>query len=361
MPPNNEVIGEINCLLDGEQVRHALPQDQIRDGFNVACFTPAVPLDPLWEIASSYNSCSLQFFYATVIQWIYNGEEARIQAAFALLLGPTAMTTLHPRAGFFPALVTVITPQFSIGVMSGTDNYQQFALQGFYTLTGPVDVGIFSCNFVHYSASTWLHLKLVADGAAAGRPVFLVGHSYGGAAASILAGRYINANVDRDVRTLTFGEPKPGDVRLYGLLQACPGISLQNFEDFVCTLPPDYLTIAAVSIALALPGLLTMTSWHYVPNRTVLQLDGSLSPNTSPAIGFTTMLNYTNRALLNLPIAVILDHEITIYRERTLRRCPDREWPISLPLWNLLQDLDLGQYWADDYFGGDYFGDDYWY
>lgn len=361
VPPNNEVIGDPLCLILGEPISNALPYNQIRDGFNTACFRPTVPLDPLWETASSFSQCSLQFFYATVLQWIYNGEASKISTAFQLLLGPSVVTTFHGEAGIFPAMVTVISPEFSIAVVTGTTSYQQLALQGFFGLTGPQNVGRFSCNLVHYACSQYIHDTLVSDGALPAVPVFLVGHSYGGVSAHVLAGRYRFGLPARTIRTLTFGDPKPGDNRLHELLAAVPGIALHNTEDFVTILPPDLVNIFPVSVALGLVALLLMDRWEYSPNRTMMDEAGALFPNQSTAISTATLTNYVLRAQANLPLGVIFQHAIPVYRERILARCPNREWPISLPLWNLLMELDLGRYWGNDFFGIDFWGEDFFY
>lgn len=359
VPPQERLVGSIDCLRTGDAIDEALTTENIRDGFNVTCFVPAIPLDPLWETAATFNSCGLQFFYATVLQWAYQAQAAKIQLAFELLLGPSVTTTFHPVAGEFPEVVTVIHPNFSVCVIAGTSNFQQLALQGFYGLTGPQFFTAFRTNAQHYFASTWAHDWLVADGANASAPVFLVGHSYGAAAAHILAARYRHAQPERIIRTLTYGDPKPGDVRMHALLALCPGIALQNQADFVTTLPPIRELAIPVALTLGLPTLLLMDQWEHAPNRTMMDVNGVLYPNQSPALSYTTLLSYVERALLSLPISVILDHAVPVYRERILRRCPDREWPINVPLWNLLQDLDLGSYWSQDYFGQDFFGDDY--
>jgi len=363
VPPHNHIVGRHRCLIEGEAIANALAEDRIRDGFNVLCFTAPqpIPLDPLWETASAYNQCSLQFFYATVLQWIYNGEAAKVATAFTLLLGPSAVTRFHAATTLFPAMVTVKTSSFSIAVTTGTTNFQQLALQGFYSLVGPTPVTAFSCNLFHYHCSTWIHTHLTNDGAIAGEPILLVGHSYGGVASHILAGRYRIADNNRLVRSITYGDPKPGDRRLHEILATVPGIALHNSDDFITVLPPDRATIFPVSVALGLAYLLLMDGWIPAPNGQLMDPAGQLHPNQLPFIGTAQLTGYVTRALANLPLAVIIQHAIPVYRERILLRCPNPEWPVSLPLWTLLQELDLGGYWGNDYWGSDYFGEDYFF
>lgn len=357
--PVRHASGKADCLANGDQVADGVDYNDAFNGFPRNCFSPL--LDPLFETAAAFSSCSMQFFYTTVLQWVYEADVTSITTAFNLLLGSVPVVRYHAVAGQFPAVATVVHPNFSVAVVSGTTNFQQLALQGFYGLVGPTNVGIFGTNLQHYFCSQWVHNLLVLDGADMGKPIMLAGHSYGAAACAILAGRYHFNNPGRDVRYLTCGDPKPGDFRLADLLSEINGIALQNTDDLVTALPPDANEIEPVVVALGLPSLRQFALWRYSPGRTLMDENGVLYPNQSPVIGFPTLLNYVGRALINLPIAVIIQHAVPVYRERILRRCPNPEWPVGVALWNFLKGLQFGGYWGNDYWGLDEWGEDYWY
>ena len=338
--PNAEVIGNPQCLTFGDSRQQAVPFSAYRNGFPVACYSPTVPLDPLWETASQGNLCSMQFFYATILLWLYQHQFAKIQAAFTLLLGPAAVTTCHEQGGLLPAIATVITPQFAIAVTNGTNNYQQLALQAFYSIRPPQNFGILSTNTQWYAAASWIHDTLLEDGANPSQPIFLCGHSYGGVATTIMAARYRAALPDRRISFLTFGDPKPGDQRLRNITARTTGVSLVNTDDLITVLPPNLLQISPVASFLGNAGLLVFARWIQEPFRSLMDANGSQTPNASPTIGYNTLLAYTLRALAGLPIATILQHDIITYRQRLLTHCPDPEWPLSQALWNLLQQVN---------------------
>lgn len=357
--PLNRSTDKGNCLLTGDLVDDGIDYNDAINGFPVACYPPRFNAD--YEAASAFASCSMQFFYSTLLQWIYDAEASNIATAVTLLLGVDAVTTYHPVAGSFPALATIVHPEYSIAVVSGTSNFQQLALQGFYGLGGPTNIGIFGTNFQHFLCSQWVNNNLAADGADPTKPVMLVGHSYGAAACVILAARYKFNSPDREIRYLTYGDPKPGDARLRDLLDSLAGYALQNDGDLVTALPPDGNEIEPVVLALGLPSLRQYALWRFSPGAQLMDDTGTLYPGESPILDYSTLLGYVNRALLSLPIGVIVNHAVPVYRERILRRCPNPEWPVSTALFNFLLGMLLPEYFGDDYFGLDYFGDDYFF
>ncbi len=335
--PNARIVGNPDCLLNGDLIADALQGDQIKNGYPIACYTPQVPLDPTWETVSQWDICSLQFFYATIIKWISYGEFGLIPRAFQLLLGYNPQITLREGSGLFPTLITVIAGNVAIAVMNGTSNFQQLATQAFLAIVGPTEFGGFSTSALYYNCSEYVNQALIADGANPNQPVFLCGHSYGGAAMSVLAARYRNAKGGRPVRLLTFGAPKPGDFRLQEIVASCPGLALINDDDLVTALPPSRLDIYPVSVFLGLASLYVWDEWYRLPNQALMNTNGQLRFNESPILDFATMLSFTNTALTHGQLNPIAAHYIDDYRARIYRRCGGTEWPVNLPLWIWLQ------------------------
>ena len=358
--PRNALVGNASCFADGEQFAHGVDYNDLDNGFNPTCFVPLPALAPLWDQVSSFDLCSLQFFYSTVISWLYYGQFSNVVSAFNLLLGPGATVTTSPVVGIYPSFAIAKTPDFAIMVAAGTNDYQQFALQGFYSLVGPVDQGPYSTNPIWQACSQWFHQALVNAGVSPSDPLFLCGHSYGAVALDVLAARYRFWNPTRVIRMLTFGAPKVGDTRMLTLLDQIPSWSVCNDGDLVTVLPPNLAQIAPLAVALALPSLFLLDRWLREPHRQLQFATGALVPNGDTVIDFPTLLDYTNRALAHLPIANIIYHEIGIYRDRILTRCPNRQWPLSLALFNLLKSVTLPSFFGNDFFGPDFFGDDYY-
>lgn len=354
------ITGSAACLKNGGAIANGIGTESMANGFPFACYTPAIAVDPWWPILSAWNSCSMQFFYSTLLWWSYLDEPGWMTTAFDLLLPPSITATWHVGSGLIPDMMTLKTPTCSVIIINGTQNFQQWACQAFYGIQPPQNFGIYSTLPLWYHASNVANSYATMDGLDPLKPIMIVGHSYGGAAASNLAARYKTANPARDVQTMTFGSPRVGDNRLRAFLDTLPGISLANDADIVTALPPDLLTLFPVSVALGLSSLLVWADWIQESNRALMASDGSLTFNVSPTLGTTLLLSLTNLILLGQPFPDFVAHWIEQYRQRILIRCPVEEWPVNHPTWLWLNKIGFPDYFGPDFFGKDYFGKDFW-
>jgi len=278
----------------------------------------------------------LQYFYATIVAWLYEHDAASIATAFNLLL-PGSVVTYHAGSATRTDVVTVVTPQFSIAVSDGTATFQQIAMQAFLAIQRPTNIGVFGTFPFWNDNADWIHGHLMADGANPVGPVFLVGHSYGGVSASILAARYRAFQPDRQIRCLTFGSPKPGDERLRAALSRVEMLSLANTGDIITSLAPELLILEPVASALGIPLLRVWADWIREPSRMLQHASGRLEPSGELWIDYVTMLALANNALFNTQPGPVLSHPITEYRRRINERCPVTEWPVSPTLYAFLQ------------------------
>ena len=339
--PQDRIVGKPECVKSGEKIADAAIIGDLVDGFPSACFIPPETLPDLWFEVGTINRCIVQKIYAVVIDWLYVDDEERIIQALTDWLGAAVTISVHGGTPFLPAVVTIIHPEFSVIILDGTRNFQQFALQALYAQIRPTNIGIFGTNRFWYSASTWATAWLENDGADPAKPILLVGHSYGGAVAQILAARYRAWRPEREIRYLTYGSPKPGDQRLIDLLRQCQGISLANDNDIVTVLPPDRLTLIPVVAALALPVLFLLENWKRPANQLLLREDGSAFTNESVLLDFDTLLAIMIRVIAQEPLDVIIGHSSGEYVARLSRRCPDPAWPIDAEVNDLL-DYSIG-------------------
>jgi len=345
--PNAIQVGSNTCFNFGDAIANALGDDDMREGFIGACFTPAVPLDPLWEMASTYDSCALQFFYATLLKWAGDGLHERMTTAFHMLLGDAAQTffvvTLPPR----PNVMICKMPTFSVVVVDGTPNPQTLAMQAFASIIRPQNVGLYGTYAPWYALSSFVNDLCNTVGVNANAPVFLVGYSMGGAMIDNVAARWYNANPQRKIRTLTFGAPKPGNSRLIQFLKKLPGISIANEQDIVCSLPPTLNLIFPVATALLMPSLYAWAEWEQEPNRARQANNGVLTFNVNPIIDTPLLTHLVTQIIGVQPFDPVLPHRIKEYRRRIEVRCPQTQWPISQVLWDYLHgadnpDIDVG-------------------
>lgn len=110
----------------------------------------------------------------------------------------------------------------------------------------------------------------------AANPVYITGHSKGGAMASI--GAYIlaeNLGIPNVQPLVTFASPKPGDINFHGGFQKVfDQTRYENYQDIVPLLPPENkfidLVVGAVKLIPRVGGKLatlfqSAEDWNYVP------------------------------------------------------------------------------------------------
>ncbi len=328
-------VGGVSCFPDGDLIENALPADQVVNGFNAACFLPAVEPDLGWAILSNWASCSLQFFYARIISWLYDGQSTLISQAFNLLL-PSVTTSYFPGTDLLPDVVVAVTSKAMAVVIDGTRNFQQLATQAFQSIVGPTNMGAYSTLPLWYDASSWVFAKMTEAGVSPLLPVIFVGHSYGACAAMNCAARWRLPGPNRRIACLTYGAPKPGDQRMQDLIFQTSCFGLVNDFDFTGAIPPDLITLAPVEEVLGLRRLLVWTQWIRQANSNLQDVAGMLTPNQFPVLDYPTLLAFTLDAINNLPLPPILPHGIDVYASRIVTRCPRPEWPVSDALWRFL-------------------------
>jgi len=334
--PKAEILGSTACLAAGGLISNAIEAEGIFDGFPTSCFAPQTPIDRRWALVSTGDACQLNFFYARILEWMYANQQILIAQAFEQLIGPDVIVTWRAGNAFFPDVVVAQVEGFSVVVVDGTQTYQQLAMQAFAAITGPTNIGIFSCSLAWYAASSWVINVAIAAGVDFAKPVMLVGHSYGGAAVTTAVARLRAWDKTRTLASLTFGSPKVGDSRMNFLLGGAPAWNVLNAEDIVGVLPPDFTTTYPISVALALPSLLRWNLWDQLPNRFTQGLGGAIKPNNYPILDYPTLLELTQKILLGQPFDTIIFHSPAAYAEKIFERCPNAGWPIEPDLWAFL-------------------------
>jgi len=324
--PLAQAVGSQFCRQEGELIGLAANPSDLINGYPAGCYS----LDEgmLFFRTSQYDRCSLQRFWAWVINLQYLGETAAIDSIMQDMFEDGYVITHHDEAGALPNLVIGVNPACAFVSINGTNNYQQLSLQAFDLFRAPRNYGILACAEVVYTSSTWVIERLADAGVDETKPLFLAGHSYGGAIALVTAARLHHGIPSRKIRYMTFGSPKPGNAALADILRGLGGINLVNDQDWVSVLPPDIPLSFPVSVILSNP-FLTYRAWDKPGAQVLLGEDGTLTPDANPLMDTATLLPMVERALASLPQLPILAHGVDVYYDRTTRRCPDVEWPIN--------------------------------
>jgi len=339
--PLPQQIGDNTCFNAGDSIDRHVETDAMVNGFLRTCFATVPAVDPLWDYVSSFEICSIQYFYATIIKWSYEGEFARIATAFRMLLGNAIQINSVAGAGVFPNVHVVQRPEFAVVVVDGTPNNQTLAMQAFAGIVPPLDYGILSTYPLWYAVGQYVHNIVVACGVTKDQKVMFAGHSMGSVSLDTLAARYKFANPDRTIRMISFGSPKPGDVRLKNLLRKCPNISIVNEQDIVGSLPPDKFILYPVALAFPLYGLFVWDEWIKEPNRARMDINGKIALNVDPLIDTPLLTHLLEQIIALQPFEIVAPHFIEEYRRRIDVRCPDESWPLDDPTWDYLHERNF--------------------
>lgn len=336
--PINSIVGSLDCIANGGSYDHQVPYDQIFDGFPVKCILPDLLPNGPWAKVSSYDSCSLQYFYTQILMWMYDHDPLSIEVAFKMLI-PGCEVFWKLGTALYPDLVCVVTPTFTVLVIDGTQTWQQWAMQGLRGITPPTNYGYYSTLPLWYDASTRALDFMEECGANPTGRFMLVGHSYGGATVYNVAARLRGNNNTIQIVCLTFGSPKPGDTRMIRLIDTTSGMAVVNDQDVVGSVPPDFPSLYPVLIITGMFDLENWDQWQHPTDRARQDANGMLTLNVSPILDAGTLLTMLSQILLNEPFTDILTHPTEVYRNRILKRCPECDWPISAQLCRFLHGI----------------------
>ncbi len=310
--PAARLIGDPQCIEQGERFPlPIIPDYSLVGGFDSRCFRqsglPPIPR----RVDTTDRAWQRQF--ALLQDLLYdNPLAAKIVAQN--LFGPLASVTVVPDSdSFVPGSLIIVLPEQTIVIVSGTTTETQTALQILYQANGLQNIGPFDTNGIWWTAANYLFTRVNLAGADPTKPITLVGHSYGGAIATIMAATYHRAQPDRDIQLLTFGMPKPGGQRLHDILADLTQTHLVNDGDPIPALP----TVAAllVPVNVAAPAWLQLQWPTFIrpDGQITLAANGTQTVSQGDSILFSTVIQMVSDAVLGNPFTVGQPHEIKEY------------------------------------------------
>jgi pimeloyl-ACP methyl ester carboxylesterase len=314
--PIPTIVGSSACLSEGEPTYPPESGRNFYGGWVERCFESNRPMHdnppPNFDILDRAN----QITYASILALLYVDPASAALVAQAFL-GPTATITMVPNgASTVPGSIIGVRPDFTVVWISGTTTPEQAALQVLYAPFLIQFLGPWSTSPFWFLASLAIESRIDAAGVFPILPIVLVGHSYGGAIANILAARYRFGRALRRVQSLTFGAPKSGDLSFQLVMQTVTSVQMQNVGDPVCSLPPGLIEL--LPLIPLFPLVFTSAYAQYASNPGAWQLanDGSISGGNGGFLAFDLLSGIISKAVANMPQDLYPAHAIAEYVRR---------------------------------------------
>ncbi len=286
------------------------------NGFPQACFLPRLPPAVLLPFIPDIMVREVQYEFAQILELQYDDNAqavARVQAYF----GPTAVvTSVANSASSIPGSIICVTPELTVVFVSGTSNFQQWATQFAYAGVGLISLDGYATSGQWRLAKNAIETRILGTTSNPLKPVIFVGHSYGGAVASLLALEWKRGRPDRYVQLFTEGCPFVGDARATALLQPVRRVHLANDGDIVTGVPPPFVEIVG---RLAFMPTNLVTQWATSnPNgrQFVLRHTGEIEESDASVIAFTDLIVIINTIVAVLPLPPYAAHSSSTYRAR---------------------------------------------
>lgn len=285
-------------------------------GFPLACYVPNVeppsgpPLPP--DVAST----SGQLAIIRVIATLYDDPSAAGDLLQTIMGNDAVIAVVPNSASIIPGTVIGVRDDLCIVCIAGTSNFNQAMDYVLNTLTGVLDQGTWSTNATWLSAAVAVHARVVALGADPAGRIILSGHSYGGAVGEVMGLQYRDANASRAIECLTFGAPKPADVRGARILGTCRTVRVVNVDDPIPTLPPSRQTMAPFVLVIPAPLINLWTVLTQPLGQLLVGVDGQLTESEPEVIDYGFLLLVVVYVVSGTPIPFPFPHSSAEYVRR---------------------------------------------
>lgn len=315
--PRNVTVGSSTCIANGESISSGLRLDNPNrfGSWPLACLVESDVND--WGRWADVYVCRVQQYWVTRLLEMDGGQIDRLLDTL-LETFPGSACRWDAGQQFLPPCFTVVHPQYAIAGIQATSNAEQALVEVIQGVLGPVDVGGFSTARLWHDQATRVLGVLEAQGANPNAPILFVGHSYGGAAAAVCAAMCRLARPNRIIRFLTFGSPRPGDVRLSQLCGLpTRGLAMVNQGDLIGSIPPDLADLLPAQLVLGV-DLTNFDRWIPVRETWLQRPDGEVLPNEFPVIATADLVElidhvWTHGTFFGYPAHTLLEYRIRIF------------------------------------------------
>lgn len=276
------LVGSPECIQSGERPGLPIITSACSDCARVLpdpCYLPLILQDK-----TNVFDCVFGWQCARIVNTAYT-DLATAADLVADLLGEEAVISAFPVTDtVLPAGVIAVLGDTAFVWLTGTSNFQQLAIQGLLFGEGPNNQGLYGASDLYEAAALAVGARITDAGGGTCKRVVLCGHSYGGAAAYVLAAKMRVNDFTRAIELLTFGMPKPGDQRLHDIVNPLRQRHYVNQDDPIPYAPPRPLGFADLLAMMALGLPLQWSQFARPGHVTVITHDGELQQSDTDLI-----------------------------------------------------------------------------
>jgi len=213
--------------------------------------------------------------------------------------------------------------------VDGTRNYSQFFLQAYYYNKYPRSYGEWGANPMFAENADEMLARMSETDWSLCDDWVIVGHSYGGATACVLAACLRRVHPTDRIRLVTFGAPSPGDIRLRDYLNSVCQRHLYHPLDPIAFTPPRQAWVDIAFVPPFLDFLIGWESWARVRPRYQLT-EGGIGNATENAIepGESVLTNLGLNIINNSPLASYTYHAMQTYSDNAEAACEPAPPPL---------------------------------
>ncbi len=282
------------------------------------------------------DSPVIQVVYSKAIDLLYRSTFSQLTLFLQSWFGPAATITIFDGVGLLPAMVIVNGGDVCLFLSSGTDTFQQLALQAMEGTLGPQDVGPFGTMRFWNDTATVVFDRLMALGVHDNMPLICAGHSYGAAVATLVAARAALADLSRDICLMTYGSPRVGDDRLIAALDTVKQVHMATEGDIVTVLPPTEEELRPFLPLIGLPLFLAWGRWRSFREQWQIHDDGTTTIIQPGQLAGNVLQPIIVRSLAHQPIAEVIAHASPEYYNRLLKQADPNECCVNAEQWAIL-------------------------
>lgn len=334
--PAHGQVGQLSAF-DEPQTFPVPFERKLIGGIDSRCFRiPAGALVNDFRILADDN-CAWLLLLAGMLNKLESNERLPVTQALQLIFG-LGTTVDYRDADANNNLVCVAqTPRNNIILLPGTHSWELLARQLVAGMEGPTNFGQIATLPIWFNAATVALDFANTAGVDWNKPTLLVGHSMGASTALVAWFRLLQADVNRQLRVITFGMPKPGDSRLVSVWSNHGrGTHVVNHGDNIPYFPPSNQTRAAIQSVLPWVPSSWFGSWFQVQPVLFIDAGGRFHYVPLSDLDAAAQIGFIVHGLFFRDEQASVSHRLPSYIRHLKLHCPFVEPPFTAEVYDLL-------------------------